>query len=109
MPKHQFGIMQKTPQPGKRYDTYEPGKYHCISVDDEFIEAKLSGFADIACFAHTVDEPIKGLAYCGITLIPPEALPRLADILCDAEGLEALVDMMKDAHNQNKFVIHFGI
>ena len=35
MAKHEFGIMMDAPQPGKRYDEYEPWKYDCISVDDD--------------------------------------------------------------------------
>ena len=30
MAKHEFGIMMDAPQPGKRYDEYEPWKYDCI-------------------------------------------------------------------------------
>ena len=32
MAKHEFGIMIDSPQPGKRYDKYEPEKYACISA-----------------------------------------------------------------------------
>lgn len=42
MAKHEFGIMQEAPQAGQRYDSYEPWKYHCISVDDAYME-------DIVC------------------------------------------------------------
>ena len=38
MAKHEFGIMIDAPQPGKRYDEYEPWKYACISVDDDYLE-----------------------------------------------------------------------
>ena len=38
MAKHEFGIMMDAPQPGKRYDEYEPWKYDCISVDDDYVE-----------------------------------------------------------------------
>ena len=30
--------MIDSPQPGKRYDKYEPEKYACISVDDVYLE-----------------------------------------------------------------------
>lgn len=32
MAKHEFGLMDNTPQRGKRYDEYEPQKYNCISA-----------------------------------------------------------------------------
>ena len=41
MPKHEFGIMQKEPSFYEHYDTYEPQKYNCIAVDDDFINLKL--------------------------------------------------------------------
>ena len=68
MAKHEFGIMERAPSPGERYDTYEPERYGCISVPDEDLEGL---FADlrINVYWHTLDRPEKGLAYCGITLI----------------------------------------
>ena len=52
MAKHEFGIMQKSPQIGKRYDKYEPQKYNCISVDDDYIEPILSDFDNIDFYWH---------------------------------------------------------
>ena len=48
MAKHEFGIMTDAPQSGKRYDEYEPRKYDCISVDDDYVEgiAEKLGFID---------------------------------------------------------------
>ena len=42
MAKHEFGIMESAPVSGKRYDEYEPKKYNCISVDDDYIEGSIS-------------------------------------------------------------------
>lgn len=54
MAKHEFGIMMDAPQPGKRYDKYEPWKYDCISVDDDYVEgiAEKLGFIDF--YWHTL-------------------------------------------------------
>ena len=38
MATHEFGLLPEAPVPGRRYDDYEPEKYHCISVDDVWIE-----------------------------------------------------------------------
>ena len=35
--RHEFGIIDSFEE-NKWYDTYEPDKYNCISVDDYFIE-----------------------------------------------------------------------
>ena len=54
MAKHEFGIMTDAPQSGKRYDEYEPRKYDCISVDDDYVEgiAEKLGFIDF--YWHTL-------------------------------------------------------
>ena len=107
MAKHEFGIMERAPSPGERYDTYEPERYGCISVPDEDLEGL---FADlrINVYWHTLDRPEKGLAYCGITL-PPDAVPS---ILADIDGVEKLTplkSLLLQARDENRFVIHYGL
>ena len=41
MAKHEFGIMDIPPTQEQEYNTYEPEKYHCLSVEDEIIESLL--------------------------------------------------------------------
>ena len=38
MSKHEFGIMQINPTEKEVFNEYEPNKYNCIAVDDDFIE-----------------------------------------------------------------------
>ena len=109
MAKHEFGIMPEAPQAGKRYDEYEPWKYHCISVEDDDIEKVDRASADIECFWHTTDVKGKGLAYCGVTLIPPESLRMFVDVIRDISDLSELEDLMKKALREHRWVIHFGI
>ena len=42
MANHEFGIMQNQPMNKERFDEYEPNKYDCIVVDDNFIEPILT-------------------------------------------------------------------
>lgn len=109
MAKHQFGIMKQNPKPGKRYDEYEPEEYCCIAVEDEIIEKLGKKTADIDMFWHTVDKPAKGLAYCGITLIPPESVDRLIAVADGNPELSGLCELLRQAQSQNKFIIHFGV
>lgn len=74
MAKHEFGIMQTAPEQGRRYDDYEPQKYDCISVDDDYVEAVDANLNHVNFYWHTLDVPAKGLAYTGITLIPPTSI-----------------------------------
>lgn len=109
MPRHEFGIMQKEPKKGIRFDEYEPEKYNCISVDDDFIEPLLLELSDIDFYWHSIDVPGKGLAYFGITLIPPKALDSLINIISNNPELSLLEELLIEAKADNKFVIHFGI
>lgn len=109
MAKHEFGIMQKAPEKGRRYDEYEPQKYNCISVDDAYLENILSKFDDIDFYWHTTDVKGKGLAYCGVTLIPPESVKAFADVITSIAELNNLQPLCTLALKQNKWIIHFGI
>ncbi len=109
MARHDFGIMEQMPVHGERYDSYEPWEYSCISVDDDFIEPFLSKLASIDSFWHSVDVPGKGLAYCGITLIPPRSIGTIIQIIDEIPELSCLKKLLSAARTQNKYVIHFGI
>ncbi len=65
MAKHEFGIMQEHPKPGYRYDEYEPERYNCIAVDDDYLEDIAQEFHHIDFYWHTLDMPGKGIAYAG--------------------------------------------
>lgn len=94
------------PQPGERYDEYEPKKYGCITVHDDLVEVFAPKLEEMTCYWHTLDRPGKGLAYCGITLIPPESLPFFAEAVGDIEPLQALI---RKAAAEKKFIIHYGL
>ena len=109
MARHEFGIMQTPPKRGKRYDAYEPQKYHCISIDDAYIETLDPRLTHLDFFWHTTEVAGKGLAYCGVTLIPPEAAAKMAVIIEKNEPLAALCALLQRADAENKWVIHFGL
>jgi len=104
---HEFGIMLTDPKSGETYSEYEPQKYGCVTVHDEIVERfGDSVLRDLPCFWCSVDRPEKGLAYCGITLIPPSSLPVL---LKAAGGSEPLQKLIEKAMAENRFIIHFGL
>ena len=109
MAKHEFGIMENAPENGRRYDDYEPQKYNCISVDDAYLEDIVSEFDDIDFYWHTTDVKGKGLAYCGVTLIPPESIQAFADTINPISELAELKSLCIHALKQNKWIIHFGL
>lgn len=48
MLKHQFGIMMTDPEPEQIFEEYEPEKYDCIAVDDEYVQA-VAEIIKVAC------------------------------------------------------------
>lgn len=109
MANHEFGIMQITPQNGQRFDTYEPDKYDCISVKDDYIENILEKLSDIDFYWHTLDVSGKGIEYTGITLVPPSSMQQFISVIEIAPELLELKDLLLKALNENKWIIHFGI
>ena len=109
MAKHEFGIMQDAPKQGKRYDKYEPRKYNCISVNDDCLEDIVSNFNHINFYWHTLDALAKGIAYAGITLIPPTSIESFIAVIKDITELNELKDLLEKALVENKWVIHFGL
>lgn len=109
MAKHEFGIMRDAPSPGKRYDKYEPWKYSCISVDDDFLCGVISRLDPVDFYWHTLSVREKGLAYCGVTLIPPSSLGAFIEAVGGLPGLSALRELLEKAQDADKWVIHYGL
>ena len=109
MAKHEFGIMMDAPQQGTRYDEYEPWKYTCISVDDAHLEGVVEKLSSIDFYWHALSVKGKGLAYCGVTLIPPSSLRAFVDVIEDVSGLSELRELSERAITENKWMIHFGL
>ncbi|MBE6963010.1 MAG: hypothetical protein E7443_00220 [Ruminococcaceae bacterium] len=107
MAKHEFGIMPCVPGVHERYDAYEPEKYGCIAVDDALIECIAPEWSEIDTYWHTTDCPAKGLAYCGVTLIPPESLHAMTKGKTNA--VSPLKELFRQAAEGKRFVIHFGL
>lgn len=111
MAYHHFGIMQKAPAAADYYCDFEPEKYNCIAVIDDDLDIALARIqADsLDTYWHKLSNPHKGLAYCGITLIPPASHCTFIDALEGIAALDPLKVMLMQAETENKFVIHFGV
>ena len=60
-------------------------------------EHVLPKLAEIEFYHHVVDEPKKGLAYCGVTLVPPCSLKAFIDSIADIPELCELKKLFKKA------------
>ena len=110
MPNHEFGIMPTSPKAYELFETYEPEKYNCISINDDYIELIMAAINKIDCYWHTLQRPGKGLAYYGVTLIPPQSMADFVDIWeCKKQEYYPLISLVKKAQEGGNFIIHFGI
>ncbi len=109
MAVHEFAIMPQEPTKEVRFDEYEPQKYACIDVLDDAIESILQKLNEIDFYHHVADEPKKGLAYYGITLIPPISERKFIEAIGDNQELAALKALLETALMIDKWIIHFGI
>lgn len=111
MAKHEFGIMEIEPIATQQFNDYDSNKYNCISIDDDLIEPILFDLQNVGCYWHNILNQGKGLAYCGITLIPPKSIDKFIKVLVSQDNFEynSLIDMANRAKEYNKYIIHFGI
>ena len=109
MLKHEFGMMMADPEPGQIFEEYEPEKYDCIAVDDEYVQEVAEMLAGVSVYWHGLDRPESGLAYHVITLIPPESIEEVIESVKDVPEMRRLMEMLVVAERERKFVIHFGV
>ncbi len=109
MANHEFGIIQIPPQNGQRFDEYEPDKYECISIKDDYIVNILEKLSDIDFYWNTFDVSGKGINYTGITLVPPSSTQQFISVIESVPELLELKNLLLKALNENKWIIHFGI
>ena len=109
MARHEFGMMEKEPAAGERYDRYEPERYACISVEDDLVDEILQATVKIPVYWHTRTWPAQGLAEAGITLSPPSSMDAMLEVIAERSGFDALEDLILRAKRCGKYVIHFGI
>lgn len=111
MAYHEFGIMENFPEEYQRFDKYEPEKFGLIKINDDFIEPLLQNLDGIHCYGHTLECPGMNLAYCGITLIPPESIDSFIFIFSkyDKQLYNEIIELFKEAKRRGKYIIHYGI
>ena len=65
----EFGIVDHV-EPGKAYDaSYEPEKYGCVSISDDYLNDWWDRLSVLPSYFHDLNRPEKGLARFGVTLI----------------------------------------
>ncbi|HDR7794467.1 TPA: short-chain dehydrogenase [Bacillus luti] len=111
---HDFGIIDDFDQQ-KNYNDYTPEKYHCISVDDDIINSLNPHLSIMKTYFHSVKNPEYGLAYWGVTIIPPESLSRFYETVTSSRffkhsaELNELASKIVQATAEKKYMIHYGV
>ena len=111
MAYHEFGIIENAPKKYQRFDKYDPEKFKLIKINDDFIEPLLPEFQYIRCYWHTLKCSGMNLAYCGITLIPPESVDSFISIFNRhrKEPYNEIIALFEKAKIRDKYVFHYGI
>lgn len=110
---HEFGIIEDIQD--KAYESYTPEKYQCISLDDEIILDLIEPLAIMPTYFHRLDRPSFGLAYHGITIIPPVSLSTFLDIVLSSDAwkrydeLSELAEKIVLAKHAQCYMVHYGI
>ena len=111
---HDFGIVEDVSALPEDIG-YKPERYGCVWIDDDYLDDWWSRLELIPTFFHTLDRPELGPARYGITLIPPESLPALEEIVLSDRRIqtdEQLVELsrvLREAIRRKKHMIHFGV
>lgn len=111
---HEFGILKDLDKQ-KNYINYEPEKYNCISVDDDIINSLNPHLAIMKTYFHSYNRPEYGLAYWGITIIPPKSLSLFYEVVTTSADFKKCVELNElatkiiQAKGEKKYMIHFGI
>ncbi len=111
----EFGIIDDFNTNKDYGDSYEPERYHCVAICDDALDDWWERLTEMNSYFHCFSRPSKALARWGITIIPPESLSLLIDIIRTEtretfqEDASDIIVLLEEAKRKNKFVIHYGI
>lgn len=111
----EFGIIDDFDKEKDYGEEYMPEKYKCVSIDDDILNNWWERLVTMKSYFHCYSRPETALARYGITLIPPESLDLFYDIVAEdtkekyKEQVSSVLEVIRRAKNENKFVIHYGV
>lgn len=114
MIKAEFGIID-TIDKKKDYSDYEPEKYHCIAICDDYIDDWWNQLTAVKTYFYCLDRPDIALTRFGVALIPPESLPAFQKIILQDKRIDSderlvdLANLIQRAIDEKKFIVHYGV
>lgn len=77
-----------------------------------FFDEVINKVENIDTYFQSYDNKGKCINPCGVTLIPPQSLLSLINVIYSLENsnkAKSLIKLINKAHKENKFIICFGI
>jgi len=111
----EFGIIDVFDKDKDYSAEYEPEKYNCVAIDDDYLDDWWNDLIVLKTYFHSYSRPGFALARYGVTLIPPESSEAFYKIISadkrskSSKELINLMNLLQKAVSENKYVIHFGV
>jgi len=107
---HEFVLCSQLPKT-IRYSDFP--KSNLVAISDDFIVNSHIPFGKVKMHCQYLGNVICGLAYHGITIIPPDVATELKKELLghcqNSHDLNALMGILEKAITNQHYVIHFGV
>lgn len=106
---HHFGIIENIDDIKENGYNFQEKKQ--VSIHDDIMNEFSGDLLSMKTFWENLDHPALGLAYFGVTLIPPESLSTFLDatIKQKMDEYSDLANLIIKANENNKWMIHYGI
>lgn len=110
----EFGIIEDFDY-DKDYSGHKELESGWICIGDEALDYWQGDFQFIRTYYYSYDRPGFGLKRRGVSLIPPKSLRGFLDIVLNDQReeykyeLQALRDLIIEAIERDKFIIHYGL
>lgn len=108
---HEFGIIEHFSGCLKKYSKYEPEKYNCISIDDDYISSLGEKLYGIKMINPCLNEQCETLCYYGITIIPVASLCKFRTVFLNENNhiYNQMIMLINRAITEQKNIIHYGV
>ena len=95
----------------KKYSKYQPEKYNCISIDDDYILPLGEKLYGIKMINPCLNEKCKTLCYYGVTIIPVESLSQFRTVFIEENNhvYNQMISLIDRAIAEQKNIIHYGV
>lgn len=96
-------------------------KFNCVPISDDIVNELIRFTRGIPTYFGSADRAGDGIDHWGITLIPPESVKRLIDVIeenretiaagneDEAKDIDVMLTKLRKAYDTGKYAICYGI